>query len=248
MRDEKNITQVERSRLHPSSLPMAEAVGVEPTGGSVSAPATLAGSLPCRLARLPEVARVEGRCGSRTRRGLAPTIFETVWPATCRTFPVQERPDSNRDQWVWNPPCCRLHNAPKTNCERCGRKDSNLRSRWTPVLQTGAFAAQPRPRKKFARLKNREGDRSHVRAEDTLRRTLLPRVSLAASSRLSQRRAGPPPFEGDSRPPSLPVHKAIRLSNNKKSGTLAPERSRPAPINPRSSCFGDWRAGDPLSR
>jgi hypothetical protein len=34
---------------------LAEAVGVEPTGGSVRVPAALAGPLPCRLARLPEV-------------------------------------------------------------------------------------------------------------------------------------------------------------------------------------------------
>ena len=87
----------------------AEAVGVEPTGGGVSAPATLAGSLPYPLARLPGVARREGRCGSRTRRGVSPHGFRDRMACRVPNLP-RDRSARIRTEigWIWSSPCCAL--------------------------------------------------------------------------------------------------------------------------------------------
>ena len=223
-------------------------MGVEPPRDSVSVLATLAGS--CHTFRRDFLVLREGKEGA----GVEPagvflsTVFGTAWPAACRTFPVQERPDSNRDRVDLESTMLRAYTTLlKVFANDAGGRTRTSEVTGTPVLQTGAFAAQPRPRE-FARLKTERATVVGAREWTHFDAHFSLRVLLAASSRLSQR-----PSEAA----TLRRRLVAALSSRSQGNSVVKQQKERDSWLPREAVplrsilevyFGDWRAGDPLSR
>lgn len=123
---------------------------------------------------------------------------------------------------VWSPLHCRLCYAPLLVHAAGLEPAVSLGS--DPDLQSGAVAAAATHAKSVI-VKNDEG-RELEAPEDTLRRTLLPRMAAAFGTLAKHARPRHP--EKASLPSSL-SSQVLQLSNNKKSGRLQQGSSLPAP-------------------
>ncbi len=178
---------------------------------------------------------------------LLPTIFETVWPAACRTFRKTGAPGFEPRSGGFG-----VHHVAgyTTLLKSYGRMRAEglepPESGVTPDLQSGAFAAQPRPR--ILPDKKTERATGSRRAQvDTLRRTLLPKGAESGLVEALAKTARPPPSEATRAALSSRSQGNSVVKQQKERDSWLPREAVPL----RSILevyFGDWRAGDPLSR